>query len=71
MAVNLASLKAEAEAVVNEATTIADLADTWAKRLRPLIAGLPTVGPEVDAIVAVIDGLDKALHEAKSVLSSL
>jgi hypothetical protein len=71
MAFDLSALKAEAEAVVNEATTLADLADTWAKRLRPFIANLPTVGPEADAIVAVIDGVDKALHEAKSVLAAL
>jgi hypothetical protein len=71
MAVNLSSLKSEAEAVVNEATTLADLADLWAKRVRPLIAVVPGVGPEAGVIITVIDDLDKALHEAKSVLASL
>ena len=71
MALNLSSLKAEAEAVVNEATTLADLADLWAQRVRPLLVDVPGVGPEAGTIVTVIHDLDKALHEAKSVLASL
>ena len=71
MALNIASLKNEVEAVVNEATNIVDLADKWADRVRPFLSAVPTVGPEAEAVVNVLDMLDKALHEAKSVLASL
>lgn len=71
MALNLGSLKTELEAVVNEATSLADLADKWADRVRPFVSGIPGVGTEAAAVVSVLDALDKALHEAKSVLDSL
>jgi hypothetical protein len=71
MSFDLDSLVAEAKAVVNEAVSVVDLADKWAGRVSPLLVGLPVVGPEVPAVVAVIAGLDKALHEAQSVLSEL
>jgi hypothetical protein len=71
MAFNIASLKAEAEAVVNEATSLVDLADKWADRIRPFLVAVPSIGPEAAAAVAVLDELDKVLHEAKTVLNAL
>jgi hypothetical protein len=71
MALNISALKAEAEAVVNEATSIVDLADKWAQRVRPLLVDVPTVGPYADTLITVLDDLDKVLHEAKTVLNAL
>lgn len=71
MSFDLDSIVAEAKAVVNEAVSVVDLADKWAVRVSPLLAEIPVVGPEVPAVVAVIAALDKALHEAQSVLSAL
>lgn len=71
MALDLNSLKTEAEAVVNEATSLVDLADKWANRVRPLLVAVPGVGSEAATVISVLDMLDKALHEAKSVLADL
>lgn len=71
MALDLNSLKTEAEAVVNEATSLVDLADKWANRVRPLLVAVPGVGTEAATVISVLDMLDKALHEAKSVLADL
>lgn len=71
MAFDISSLKTEAESVVNEATSLVDLADKWADRVRPLLAAVPGVGAEAETVVTVLDELDKALHEAKNVLAAL
>lgn len=71
MSFDLNSLKSEAESVVNEATTLVDLADKWADRIRPLLVAVPGVGAEAEVVVKVLDELDKALHEAKNVLGAL
>ena len=68
---DISSLKTEAEAVVNEAVNVVDLADKWADRVRPLLAAVPGVGAEAATVVSVLDALDKALHEAKNVLAAL
>jgi hypothetical protein len=70
-AINLSSLKNEAASVVNEATNLADLADKWADRIRPLLVAVPGVGTEAATVVSVLDELDKALHEAKNILADL
>lgn len=71
MSFNIDSLVSEAKSVVNEAVSVVDLADKWAARVSPLLVEIPVVGPEVPAVVAVIAALDKALHEAQSVLAEL
>lgn len=68
---DLSAITAEAKAVVDEATGIADLADKWADRVRPLVADIPSIGTEADAAIAVLDNLDKALHEAKTILDAI
>ena len=68
---DISSLKTEAEAVINEATSLVDLADKWADRVRPLLVAVPGVGTEAATVVSVLDALDKALHEAKNVLADL
>lgn len=68
---DISSLKTEAQAVVNEATSLVDLADKWADRIRPLLLAVPGVGAEAATVVSVLDMLDKALHEAKNVLADL
>lgn len=71
MALDINSLKSEAEAVVNEAVSLVDLADKWANRIRPFLSAVPGVGTQAETVVKVLDELDKVLHEAKNVLSSI
>lgn len=59
------------DSIVNEAVSLADLAEKFANAAGPLIAELPVVGPEEKVIVEAIDGVDKALHALQAALASL
>jgi hypothetical protein len=65
--VNLSALKSEIEAVVKEATSIADLVDKYAQVLK----SVPGIGVTLAPELAVLDELDKALHAAQAVLASI
>jgi hypothetical protein len=71
MAFNLTNLVKEAESVVNEATSITDLAVKWANQIRPLLSEIPTVGPDVQVVVDALVAFDKVLHEVQSALKSV
>lgn len=68
---DLSTITAEAKAVVNEATSVVDLADKWADRVRPLVVDIPSIGTEAEAAITVLDNLDRALHEAKTILDAI
>lgn len=68
---NITAIINEAKAVVNEATSIGDLAVKWASRVRPLIEGLPTVGPEANVAITALVDFDKALHVLQNALNAV
>ena len=68
---NIEAIVSEARTVINEATSISDLALKWANRVRPLIEGLPTVGPEATVVITALAEFDKALHVLQNALNAV
>lgn len=68
MAFNISTIKNEVDAAVNKATSLVDLCDKYADLAAKYADAVPGVGAEVQTVVTVLDDLDKALHEAQSVL---
>jgi hypothetical protein len=68
---DLSNLKSELDSVVNEATNLVDLVDKYAATAAKFASFIPGVGAEAEVVVTVLNDLDKALHEAKTVLDAI
>jgi hypothetical protein len=71
MALSATDIKTELDAIINEATSFADVVNKYAQLAGNVAADVPGVGPEAETVVTVIGDLDKALHDAQSVLGAL
>jgi hypothetical protein len=70
MALDAATIESKISTVVNEATSVADLAVKFAP-IAEEVAGDAGLGAEAAEVVSVVTALDKALHEAQSVFKAV
>lgn len=67
---NLGSIKSELDAVVNEATSVADLVEKYASTVQRISSYVPG-GSQLTAVLGLVGVIDKALHELQAVLKAV
>lgn len=72
MSLDISGIKAELDSIVNEATGFADIVAKYEDLVGKIANLIPGVSDaQAQEVVTVIADLDKALHEAQSVLADL
>lgn len=70
MAFSASALEAELDKAVSEADTYADLVDRYADVAEKFVGVIPSVGPEAEAAIKILDKGTAALDKLKAALTA-